>query len=232
MTVGTTQSRTGALRGWFYRYRFSFLFVSLVVLLCVVPFFGINRSFVAPFFLFVTILSVIQTLDLSKRLFRFCLLLAIASLALEFVATGAVKSEHQLESATPLIVAAFATYALFFLIAIVAMLSNIFRARVVSADTIQGGIAVYLLIGFFWALLLEIVWLLVPDSFSKEGMFRFHEMVYYSFTTLTTLGYGDITPTSWISRNMAILEATLGPVYLAVLISRLVSLHTTSSDRH
>ena len=56
-------------------------------------------------------------------------------------------------------------------------------------------------------------------------------MIYFSFVTMTTLGYGDIMPVSRMAKNLALLEAVWGQTYLAVLVARLVGLHLSSSSR-
>ena len=56
-------------------------------------------------------------------------------------------------------------------------------------------------------------------------------MIYFSFITLTTLGYGDITPVSRMAKNLALLEAVWGQTYLAVLVARLVGRHLSGSSR-
>jgi hypothetical protein len=56
-------------------------------------------------------------------------------------------------------------------------------------------------------------------------------LTYFSFTTLTTLGYGDITPVNWMARNLTILESTFGQIYLTVLIARLVGLHIAGKQK-
>jgi hypothetical protein len=90
---------------------------------------------------------------------------------------------------------------------------------------IAAAVAVYLLIGLIWARLYEVVELLAPGAFhipageslSSAGF------VYFSFVTLATLGYGDLTPVNIVARNLAVLEAITGQLYLVILISRLVS---------
>ncbi len=67
--------------------------------------------------------------------------------------------------------------------------------------------------------------------FSDHVQGEFSDMIYYSFVTMTTLGYGDITPVSRMAKNLALLEAVWGQTYLAVLVARLVGLHLSSSGR-
>jgi hypothetical protein len=93
------------------------------------------------------------------------------------------------------------------------------------ADRIAAAVTVYMMLGLIWARLYEAVGLLFPNAFRlPEGeTLNLAVMVYYSFVTLATLGYGDIAPVNIIARNLAVLEAITGQLYLVILISRLVS---------
>ncbi|WP_227499925.1 potassium channel family protein [Synechococcus sp. PCC 7335] len=105
---------------------------------------------------------------------------------------------------------------------------DIFTAAEVTADTIRGGISVYLLIGFVWALFYGMVAVLNPEAFSQpmfdaggvEGAYQ--KTFHFSFTTLTTLGYGDIVPISDIALVLTNLEAIIGQMYSTVFIAILV----------
>ncbi len=72
-----------------------------------------------------------------------------------------------------------------------------------------------------------------PDAilFSDHVLGEFSDLIYFSFVTITTLGYGDITPVSRMAKNLALLEAVWGQTYLAVLVARLVGLHLSGSGR-
>jgi hypothetical protein len=110
------------------------------------------------------------------------------------------------------------------------LLRFVLRAGRVDSEILCAGISVYLLMGFFWAN----IYVLVDDpkirAFSHSGpdggSLGFFDALYFSFMTLTTAGYGDIVPLSRPARSMATLEAICGVLYLAVLISRLVSVYT------
>jgi hypothetical protein len=96
----------------------------------------------------------------------------------------------------------------------------------VTFHRIQGAVAGYLLLGMIWAYAYSLVALLRPDAFSgpvspSDGPRAFY---YFSFVTLTTLGYGDVLPVHPAARSLAAFEAVTGPLYLAILITRLVSL--------
>ena len=105
------------------------------------------------------------------------------------------------------------------------MLFQIFYAKVITVNTIGFALCTYILIGTIWVLFYTPVIAMDPYAFSvpilEEGD-AFHTLIYFSYVTLTTLGYGDISPVSNIARNLAVLEAITGTLFLAVLISRLV----------
>jgi len=105
------------------------------------------------------------------------------------------------------------------------LLMQIFRSGRVTHVRIQGAIAVYLLFGVAWAHAYHVVNLLHPASFSPAAeMSSPADWIYFSFITLTTVGYGDITPASTLARAMAIAEALLGQLYLAIMVARLVAM--------
>jgi hypothetical protein len=106
----------------------------------------------------------------------------------------------------------------------------------VTADTIFGGITIYLLIGILWVVLYSAVEFNEPGSFlmpggSAEGGLLEHNalraprLFYFSFVTLTTLGYGDVAPLSERAQALAVGEAIVGQLYIAIFIARLVGLH-------
>jgi hypothetical protein len=110
--------------------------------------------------------------------------------------------------------------------------------REVTVDTLYGSVSAYLLIGLFFGTAYTIMESVSPGSFtnlpvSTDGVTGVAlqtsvALDYYSLVTLTSLGYGDITPISQLARSAAILEAVLGQFYLAVLVARLVGLFMAS----
>jgi hypothetical protein len=127
-------------------------------------------------------------------------------------------------------------YGLFFSLTAVVILARVMKDRKVTTDTILGSMCGYLLLGIVWTMLFALVELLEPGSFLSGGrplvdmqgdlakQHVFANFIYYSFVTLTTLGYGDITPASPPARALSSLEAVTGQLYIAVLIARLVGL--------
>jgi hypothetical protein len=121
---------------------------------------------------------------------------------------------------------------LFLLLVVVLILSHVLKTERVTREKIFGALSVYLIFGVVWGLSFMLQDFLVPGSFRYgEGVRTSAEMVYFSFVTLTTLGYGDIVPVSPSARALATLEALTGQLYLTVLVARLVGLHITHSSR-
>ena len=106
------------------------------------------------------------------------------------------------------------------------MLHRIFMARVVTLDVISLALCTYVLLGMLWVLFYLPLLALDPDAFASTtplaGQNPIHAMTYFSYVTLTTLGYGDIVPVAPLARSLAVVEALTGVLFLAVLISRLV----------
>ena len=110
------------------------------------------------------------------------------------------------------------------------LLAQVFRAGPVTSYRLQGAIAVYLLFGVGWAHAYLLTGLLHPGSFNTPpgDIPSVLDWAYFSFITLTTVGYGDITPVRPIARMLAMGEALTGQLYLAVLIARLVAMEVVS----
>jgi hypothetical protein len=114
-----------------------------------------------------------------------------------------------------------------FLIALI--LRQVFRAGPITPHRVQGAIAIYLLLGIFWAVLYEMVELVQPGSFGIShpgGRAVLPQLAYFSFTTLTTLGVGDIVPINPVARSLTMLEALVGQLFPVILIARLVTMET------
>lgn len=121
----------------------------------------------------------------------------------------------------------------------VVILSYVARSGRVTADKIYAAVCAYLLIGYAWAFAYAMLDELNPGAFAtptevarNDYVGRVVQMRYFSYITLTTVGYGDIVPRTPGARTMAILEAILGQFYLVALIGRLVGLHIVhNTDR-
>ncbi len=106
------------------------------------------------------------------------------------------------------------------------ILQNVTLARKVDLNVLSGAMGLYLLIAINWAVSYRIIEALMPGSFAAaETPILWHKYLYFSLTTITTLGYGDILPTTSFARIWATMEAVTGVLYIAVLVARLVSLY-------
>jgi hypothetical protein len=101
------------------------------------------------------------------------------------------------------------------------------------AHRIAGAVAVYLLLGLIWARLYQVVELASPGAFRVPAGESPNSgtLAYFSFVTLATLGYGDIAPVNIVARDLAVLEAIMGQLYLVILISRLVAEGVEKSEK-
>jgi hypothetical protein len=125
----------------------------------------------------------------------------------------------------------------FMAVIVVRLYTSIIRGSRINGDTVMGAICVYLLIGYTWAYLYALVELVEPGSFgfpayAQPGPGTPPEFTfgYYSFVTLTTLGYGDITPITPRARTLSWLEAVAGVSYMATVIAFLVSQITVDRE--
>jgi len=112
----------------------------------------------------------------------------------------------------------------------------IVQSRQVSLNIIYASLCIYLLVGLIWAAIYANMQLYFGDAFifAHEESFTgtknlMSQFTYFSFVTLTSLGYGDITPSSRVAQSWVVAEAIFGQFYIAVVLARLVSLHTDNS---
>jgi len=134
------------------------------------------------------------------------------------------------------------TAAASFFFTVIVVVVAVLRHQTVTTETILGGINAYLLLGLTFMLLSTAVLVADPgayfldgqrmglESSSRPGLEAVSKMLYFSFTTITTLGYGDITPRTSVARLLTSAEAVTGQLYFAVFLARLVSMEV--SQRH
>jgi hypothetical protein len=132
----------------------------------------------------------------------------------------------------PLAVSFHAIAAIFFSFSVVAMLRGLFNDRKISTDSIYGAFCGYLMAGLVFGNLYSLVELNVPGSFAgdafKDRSVHDHHflLTYFSFLTITTVGYGDVIPASDSARGLAVIEAIFGQFYIAVLVAELIGRRT------
>jgi voltage-gated potassium channel len=122
---------------------------------------------------------------------------------------------------------------LFCILSVVIAMKQILFSGQISANKLVGSVCIYLLIGVIWAIMYILIDLLTVDAFrglsiQAENQSTW-EYIYFSFVTLTTLGYGDISPVNEVARTLTYIEAICGQFYIAILVASLVGAHM--SDR-
>jgi voltage-gated potassium channel len=166
----------------------------------------------------------LYALRARRSLFTAAIVLSLISI----IGTAVVHMTHQ-EWAAAFAYGCIIVLVVYFAVVI---LAYVLRGTAVTMDKIFAAVCVYLLIGFAWTFAYALIDALQPGSFvihaignSAQYIVRTREFRYFSFMTLTTVGYGDIVPASTTARTLAALEGVTGQIYLAVLVARLVGLH-------
>jgi voltage-gated potassium channel Kch len=215
--------------------RYLFLLVALLLLFFFYPFFQsiILGPKVLGAVLFLILLAGLQSLGARRKSLISALVLAVLGygsfLAGEVVGLLAFQAVGA------------ACFGLFFGFMTVTIVGRLWQVKTVTLDTILGSVCAYLLLGMTWAMVCVLIGIFVPGSYAAGGepllysgeMGReiYANSIYYSFITLTTLGYGDIIPLSPPARSLAALEALVGQMFIAVLVARLVGLQIAVSSK-
>ncbi len=212
------------------------LLISILVLFVITPIAAMFPHGVLLLNVFATMVLAAGSYALfeHRRLFA----IAVGSSAVSILATALLRFT-QSQWAAILSHACVVVLIAFFSISI---LAYVLRGGRVTVDRIFAAVCVYLLIGYAWTFAYALIEALQPGSFAgadgnsaavTPGNYvdQVLELRYFSFMTLTTVGYGDIVPRTSIARTLAALEGITGQVYLMVLVARLVGLHIVHSSR-
>jgi voltage-gated potassium channel len=115
----------------------------------------------------------------------------------------------------------------FLIYCVIASVSLLLKMRLVSTNEICATVNLYLILGIAWAYGYMLLETCDPDAFTPQAAGRTVglQMLYFSFVTLTTLGYGDVTACSDIARMLTVTEAIIGNLYVAVVVTYLLSVH-------
>jgi hypothetical protein len=224
-----SKSSWSSIRRYRRHMRFLYLLCSIIFLIVASPFLqqGVGSEILLIFIVTAVLLSAINSVSDKRR----HLILACLLAAPWFVASVVTKLSGTLFP--EFYEALFGS--LFFMYTTVRIFSWILNDKKVTSDTLYGAICVYILIGLTWSFFYVLILTTSHDAFhinpanNPDNIINWNDLTYYSFVTLTTLGYGDITPVTPIARPVAYLEAILGQVYLAIIIARLVGLHISGA---
>jgi Ion channel len=224
---GPTSSASGdlpGLRRTYWHHRYTVLFYILLVTMVAAP-----------------ILSALKfNGTLIETLLAACLLAAI-------LPVGAVRNHPYLLMAIVVVwlarmvtawldhrvlsEMALGIWTLIGLLAAVAAIRFAIGATQVDAEHLYAALSAYLLAGIYFGLSYWVLEQMKPGTFSFTGEFSQTSAIYFSFVTLATLGYGDITPRADVARGIAIVEGVGGQLFLAVLVARLVSLYSKPGNQ-
>lgn len=211
------------------RGNFLYLLVSLLLLLLLAPLFEGTPmgSIIVSIAFSAILLSALYAVSPGKSMFTLSVMFVVFLILMRW-------SNHLLQSHVLGLVIKLLMI-MFLVVTMCAMFAHILAAGKVTANKICGALSVYLVIGVTWALLYTVIEGIHPQSFAiaDSHVARSHEITlftYYSFVTLTTLGFGDIIPLTPIAKVFTYIEAVFGQIYLAVLIARLVGLHIVHSS--
>ncbi len=208
--------------------QFHYLLVSLVLLLALYPYVGEGGALLKVLTSVVLITGVYAVSDRPRQIVIALALAIPAFLAGWLFLITRLPVLNTLESGFTLAFYVFTT---------LIVLSRVLASEEVTTDTVYGAVSVYLLFGITWATAYDIAAVTHPGSFyadsqhNPDGFFTYPDLLYFSFVTLATLGYGDITPLTNQTRSLAMLEAVTGVLYTAVLIARLVAARGWSPRR-
>lgn len=207
---------------------FAYLLVALVIYLVALPLleeFELAGDKVIRLLAYSTLLVIgIWSLNASGKAFRVGMTLVIAAMVFNLIS---YKSEN--------IAYTFATVgllAVFLIMMLFATLKQVLLQDSVNVNRIYGAVCAYLLLGVIWALAYSTLYQVSPNAFKGISAVGDSEIgvlwLYYSFVTLSTLGYGDITPVSPAARVLAYTQTIFGAFYMAVLVAGLVGVYISA----
>lgn len=206
------------------------LLVTLVMLIIIAPNVPLERSWWIVELLFdLTLLAGVYSVGPAGHRWPFLILTTV---------TLAVRWGELLSGVSGLDVTALTLTVVWLSYALAIIVGHLFREREVEVDTILGAVVAYMLATVAFAMVYQIIEIVLPGSFSglpdniaDDRPELGNALMYFSFVCITTMGYGDIVPASDLTRPLAVMEGVVGQMYLAVMIARLVGLHITNEGR-
>jgi hypothetical protein len=205
-------------------YRFNILLMTLLLLLLIYPFLEhfqlVGLTYLLNVFTTIILISSVHAVSENRRQLVLALSIIVPAIVLGW-GHELFHFEMSQVGATIMQIIAFGFIAY-------KILGYALRGGQVDAEKIAAAVCVYLLLGVVWQELYVLVDILIPGSFNAE-MLSGKDFLYYSFITLSTLGYGDITPANGPARALAYTEALVGQLYLTILVARLVGLYIANA---
>jgi len=207
------------------RHNFLYLFAALVLFMVVLPviadFSRFANTLVTELSLTLVLLVGVWSLEGSRWVFRIGLALVIVTVLLSF--------SYSFRPHVGLVHLVKVLVLLFLLMSAAITFRSVFLAGVVDLNRLAGAASLYLIIALIWSLLYSLLYTADPGSISGlPAQPSLWDYLYFSLTTLTTLGYGDVLPVSAPARTLAGVEVALGQFYLTILVAALVGMHVAN----
>lgn len=216
------------LKAFLFKRRFLFLLILLLTLIVVVPFIGDYTGFRIVVDMFATGVFIAAMYAISEKKHQLILALFLV------VPTIVTLWIDYFTSADWALAASEICGVLFFGFAIVIIVNYIRRQSDVTTEIIFAAVVVYLLMAMLWADLYRLLETFNPGSFEMPGGQIQNDRIlflYFSLVTITTLGYGDMTPVTDQAAGLASVEAITGQIYLVVLVAWLVGMHVSKRSK-
>lgn len=205
--------------------RFAYLTKSLVLLIIAYPYLEVNilGQVAMTVITIVVMVSLIVAVSDSKRNIIIALCLAVPWFVTLIINFPLFEAERGIAIRKEIVFAV-----LLFLFTTITIFLHLLKSREVTSEILFASVCVYLLVGLTWASLYIFIDFVYPNSFidtSDQIAINAPRFLFFSYITLTTVGYGTMIPISDPARSLALLEAIIGQLYLAILVARLVGLH-------
>ncbi len=218
MRITTARAALGRI----FFQRCFYLFIALLLLVAAAPLIEGTPSgrLTLNVVNLLVVVAAVATVGLSVLSFVIALLLAAPTLAFQWLALRADDPGMLMWS--------WAFAAGLYLATLVYLLGYVFRRDVMTGDKLWGAAAAYLMLGVLWAYSYSLVEYFYPASFAVGGAaakVALSDFIYFSFTVLTSTGFGDLTPLSRQARSLCIVEQVAGTLFVAILIARLAGVY-------
>ncbi|MEO1290320.1 MAG: ion channel [Chloroflexota bacterium] len=211
--------------------KIAFLLVSIILLSITYPFSEMGTTAALLFVGFYLILtgSSIYLVSSDRRLLIGAVLLAVA-----IAVTGGITVVSDFTAPLWIQLAWNASVLMQLLLIITLLVTFIIQSETVSLEVLFAAVAIYFIVGAFFAAIYTTIESIVPGSFvsSSGSEITWQRLTYFSLVTISTLGYGDIVPVASITQSLSALEASIGTLYIAILIGRFVSLYQYEDSRN
>jgi hypothetical protein len=205
-----------------------YLFVTLLALIALAPFVEAQYSGLMIRYVINALVMLAAVAAVGRSIVSFTVVLALAApaLALRWLALRSGDASY-VDLGLRLDVGVY-------VVTIALLLRFVFDREVLTSDRLWGAAAAYLMIGVLWSIFYTIIDRFGEPAFAirgASGAMDLNDLLYFSFGTLTTSGFGDIVPVTRVARTAAMVEGIVGQLFMAILIARLVGVYPQTTVR-